>query len=66
MCDDDLDYLRRRIAEETHRAKNAASSPIAAIHRQMASAYADRIEALTQSPPDPKASKTLSLRLAAE
>lgn len=50
MLESDLDYLRRRAAEEEQRAADAADPHTAAIHARMAALYADRVAALSEHP----------------
>lgn len=50
MLESDLDYLRRRAAEEERRSEEAMDERTAAIHRRMATLYADRVSALTDNP----------------
>ena len=46
MADDQIDYFRRRLAEEDAIARSHDDHRAAAIHRQLALAYRERIEAL--------------------
>ncbi len=50
MIESDIEYLSRRAAEESHRAEEASDDTAAAIHRRMATLYADRIMSLTDHP----------------
>jgi len=50
MGESDIDYLRRRAAEEDLRAGEASDEAIAAIHRRMAELYSDRVAALIENP----------------
>lgn len=50
MLESDLDYLRRRAAEEERRAEESADARTAAIHRRLATLYADRVAALSDNP----------------
>ena len=50
MLESNLDYLRRRAAEEAQRGEACKESKIAAIHRRMAELYADRVSALSDNP----------------
>ena len=50
MSVSDLDYLRQRAAEELTLAEECDDPRTAAIHRRMASLYADRVAALSEHP----------------
>lgn len=50
MLESNLDYLRRRAAEEAQRGEACKEAKIAAIHRRMAELYADRVAALSDTP----------------
>ena len=50
MIESDIDYLRRRAAEEELRAIDAGDPAVADIHRRMAALYVDRVSALTENP----------------
>ena len=50
MLESNLDYLRRRAAEEAQRGETCKEPKIAAIHRRMAELYADRVAALSDNP----------------
>ena len=46
MQEDDLQYYRRRIAEERANEAQATTPDVRAVHRRLAELYGDRIEAL--------------------
>lgn len=50
MRESDLEYLRRRAAEEERCAAEATDARAAAIHRRMAILYADRVATLSDNP----------------
>ena len=50
MTESNLDYLRRRAAEENRRVSACDDPKVAAIHARMASLYADRVAALIDNP----------------
>lgn len=50
MPETDLEYLRRRAAEEARRAAEAEDARTGAIHARMAALYADRVAALSDNP----------------
>ena len=50
MLESNLDYLRRRAAEEAQRGEACTEPNIAAIHRRMGVLYADRVATLSDTP----------------
>ncbi len=50
MDESDLDYLRRRASEEEARAAESTDPTAAAIHRRLATLYADRVTAMSDNP----------------
>ena len=50
MLESNLDYLRRRAAEEAQRGESCEEPKTAAIHRRMAELYTDRASALSDNP----------------
>lgn len=52
MTDNDLEYLRRRAADEAANAVRAASPRAAALHSELAEGYTREIEKLKSRQPD--------------
>ena len=50
MIESDLEYLRRRAAEELQRAKDCKDRKVASVHRRLAELYADRAAAMSDNP----------------
>ena len=50
MTESNLDYLRRRAAEESLRVEECVDPKAAAIHARMAVLYADRVAAMIDNP----------------
>jgi hypothetical protein len=50
MREDDLNYSRRRAKEEAARAQSHSDPLIAAVHRELAEAYRQRVAVLSSAP----------------